>query len=151
MKKIIFLDVDGVLNSKSTIPKRKIIEIDKIHVDLLNQIITAHPDVRFVLSSTWRKPSVKIHRNIYELLKENGFIGQFIGETPIFFNRSRGMEIEAWLEDNLSKKELKESKFVILDDDCDMYPVEKYLIRTSFDFGLNSEHVQQILTIFNSK
>ena len=61
--KVIFLDVDGVLNTSKTFIERKEkhdktgiwdLEIDEFRVEYLKQIIDA-TDAKVVLSSAWKK------------------------------------------------------------------------------------------------
>ena len=55
--KVIFLDVDGVLNDQNLIFekfKTKEIEISKDKLLLLKKIITSSNDIKVVLSSSWR-------------------------------------------------------------------------------------------------
>ena len=55
--KIIFLDIDGVLNSKAYDSKRdwnKQTNIDETRLPLIKQIVEA-TDAKIVLTSTWRR------------------------------------------------------------------------------------------------
>lgn len=51
--KILFLDIDGVLNDHSRFPNRWS-GISRSQVELLNRVLAAVPDLQIVLSSAWR-------------------------------------------------------------------------------------------------
>src|SRR5574343_468345 len=130
--KILFLDIDGVLNCRST-PLRKTFSgfedferVDLGCVSLLNQII-AETNAKIVVSSAWR-----INHSTAELqafLNHNGLVGEIVGKTEIinYEDARRGDEIQLWLNYNEAES------FVILDDGDDMYHLKKYLVQTSFE------------------
>lgn len=122
--KIIFLDIDGVLNNDDTTDK--IDGFTGLHPPLIanfNKIIEAHPDAKIVISSTWRKclPFLKAYTNFEELkalLAARGLKGEIIDHTPIKMSYlSRGAEIKMWLDDRA--KELGVDQYVALDDDTE--------------------------------
>ncbi len=122
--KIIFLDIDGVLNWRKTVERvhvGRFIGIDPAMVARFNQIIDAHPDAKIVISSTWRNSfsySTEIldFPGLIKYLQARGLKGEVIDHTPLYFTkRSRGHEIGEWLEDEAKK--LGVTSFVILDDD----------------------------------
>jgi hypothetical protein len=141
---IIFLDIDGVLNSMQFMIKsgkdygRQAIDPDA--VSYLNQIIQ-QTNAKVVISSSWRI----IHRlsEIKDILYSRGFIGDIIDETPILRsnNRIRGDEIQLWLDNN------KVDNFVIIDDDSDMGDLKDRLVQTSFKYGLCEEHVEKCVNL----
>lgn len=121
--KIIFLDVDGVLNY-SRMDKDDHIRTDgglvsRRCVKLLNQI-TDRTGAKLVVSSVWRFDGEKI----YETLRSAGVTGEFVGLTPRGCNCClRGNEIYRWIKDNeqlIGCKYYDYKSFVILDDDSDM-------------------------------
>lgn len=122
--KIIFLDVDGVLNSQIMYENREDIisgkgKISKKCLDILNHIIEK-TNAKIVLSSTWRSDE-----DIKEYFYSIGLKGEIIGKTPHmnFKGAVRGIEILEWLKDNreIIKCNYHEfNSYVILDDDSDM-------------------------------
>ena len=89
-------------------------------------------DVKFVISSSWRRDSLEASKHVVNALTWAGFTepDRIIGVTPrIDGHRSR--EIAAWLEEN------EVEKFLILDDEAfdikDLYPDE--LIKTDGVIG----------------
>jgi hypothetical protein len=118
-------------------------------VAVLNEI-TERSGAVLVVSSTWR-----IGRSIEqleELLEGWGVKAQMVGVTPvlrrqignIIISESRGKEINAWLLSNENWND-----FVILDDDDDMRPLLHKLVRTSFDLGLQPEHIKMALALLS--
>jgi hypothetical protein len=118
--KVIFLDIDGVLNSELWYKRRYESDVDDIHenypyyefdpnaITHLNHIIKS-TDAKIVVSSTWRigRSVVDLHK----LLSDVGVVGEVIDKTPNFFARGldndenaisytvpRGCEIDWWLK-----------------------------------------------------
>lgn len=125
-KKIIFLDIDGVLrthksdlewSNKLTTPIFKGVDrlFDKTLVDNLNEVIYL-TGAKIVITSNWR-----IYLSLEELqriFKERGVIGEVFGKTGLGHLKggspipigNRGLEIQDWLDRNPVKK------FIIIDD-----------------------------------
>ena len=146
--KVIFLDIDGVLNSKyffilapdgriSYGDKRTL--LDKRKIAILNRIIEETGAV-CVLSSSWRtlNPADKM----LAMLKDRGFVGEVIDRTPT--NATRGLEIRDWLVENEDVEQ-----FVILDDSNDMEPYLNRLVRPYWNYGLSDEHADVAIKILN--
>ena len=142
--KIIFLDIDGVMNNEIfyTTKHQYIREkeapidapkgypdIDLRCIDLLNHIVDK-TKANIVISSSWRT-SYSIDQ-LQELFDYCGFEGKIIGKTPYLqfksnlenYNYSvpRGCEIKAWIETNkeILGDKVTSLRYVILDDDSDM-------------------------------
>ena len=154
MKKLIFLDVDGVLNNEEVFRNRPSkytdpgIIFDDECVKRLNRIIK-ETDAKLVLSSTWRL--YKGHRDALYDVNYSGIKGEFIGETPdliydISRETCRGMEIEEWLNNHWDGGTCR---FIILDDDNDMDPYMNHLIQTRFEVGLTDEIVEKAINALN--
>jgi len=147
--KIIFLDVDGVLNCESAYRSgecqyREWIWEDgrKDHYqrfcswskELLNKLIE-ETGAKIVISSTWRMSGIDFMRKVWEL---EDMSGEIIGITPCMRNSEiripRGMEIDYYLENDLNfrhinwseefqreiMKETGVENYIIIDDDSDM-------------------------------
>ena len=153
MRKIIFLDIDGVLNSKETVTRssrcKSIIGIDPYLVAIFNRIIFA-TDAEIVLSSTWRKAKssrAEIRKRVMD----------FIDVTPVINDEYavRGDEVEAWLEKNIGKfyhstREEKNLKYAILDDDSDFYHWQP-LFKSTWEKGLTEEIAEKVIKHLNTK
>lgn len=130
--KIIFLDIDGVLNSTTYFMSNKdelkkktdykpSYDLDPNAINLLNNLI-AETGAKVVVSSTWR--SGKEKEELQSILEEKGFKGEVIDKTPYgCYMCVRGNEIYRWLCDNekiIGKRVSDYDEYVILDDDSDM-------------------------------
>ena len=147
MKKvnIIFLDVDGVLNSIDY-AKKVYEETRKPHseyeypfdpecLERLQRLV-AKTDARIVITSTWRKTE-EGKRTLQNVLEQYDLANRVIGYTPIL-NTKRGEEIKSFLE-TLNV----EASYIILDDDSDMEELTPYLILTSMKTGLTEEKMTE--------
>lgn len=142
--KVVFLDVDGVLNSNSFEEKlfneegvRAFREdiLDKRCIACLKQIIVKS-GAEIVLSSSWRKIP-KARERLVEQLSEYGL--SIHSDTP-YTGKERGDDITAWFNRH---EDLDIESYVILDDDSDMNVHMKHLVHTSFyGWGLETKHIQ---------
>jgi hypothetical protein len=150
LDKIIFLDIDGVLNSEKAYLRGdcKYVEwewedgtkehhqsfcpVSKLYINHLIKITEA----KVVISSTWRHSGLDFMKKIWEVEE---MAGEIIGITPSFrgevdgYAIPRGCEIEKWLEDkgfshiNWSIEKQQDiveksgiENYIIIDDDSDM-------------------------------
>lgn len=126
--KIIFLDIDGVLN---VIPQGRDEYGSIFHshfVDNLKTIID-NTGAKIVISSTWRFDGLV---QMQKMWKHRNLPGEIIDITPHIDICQRGKEIDAWL-----KAHKDTTHYVILDDDTDMLDDQwNNFVQTSE----NSEH-----------
>jgi hypothetical protein len=124
--RVIFVDVDGVLNSNGERGHRAGTHgLDIACVERLKAL--AHrTDAQLVLSSSWRH-----HEDAKAQLKAVGLT--FIGETPRFKYAERPEEIDAWL-----RLHPKVTQYVIIDDDHTFLPHQPHF-RTDWTKGLTHE------------
>lgn len=133
--KVIFLDIDGVLNNYST----KIdLRWEPSLVEILNRIIK-ETGAKVVLSSTWRR--IESNRNIIK----NDMKIDFIDVTPKRW-KERGHEIQEWLDKNPVVE-----RFIILDDDADMVHLMSHLLQTDGEFGLTDEIADEAIKKLNEE
>ena len=146
--KVIFLDIDGVLNSKDFFNKRKERggkhhQFDPECVKLLNDI-TDSTNALIVISSSWRV--VHDFDELTKLLHDVGIKGKIIGKTERldifdYGPAPRGVEIQ----DYLNRKKLIKN-YIILDDDTDMlYSQRQHFFNTSWETGLTRELTNRII------
>jgi hypothetical protein len=138
--KILFLDIDGVLNSSRSCEAygdyphsySKYELFDDVAVNLIRKICTEH-NVSVVLSSTWRYD--KKWTRLTETLKL-----PIIDITPRKLSSQRGEEIQMWLNDHQEV-----SKYAIIDDDGDMLP-QQWLnfVQTNRINGMSYQNFQQL-------
>lgn len=166
---IIFLDIDGVLNTTcwdlyqkkmteaSKIYKKHCIEkfgegtrttfelthISDVALVVLKEIVE-RLDAKVVISSTWREGRSPEH--FQWLFEERGFPlpeATVIGCTPVMDGIDRGFEIKAWIEQNEFK-----GKYIILDDDHKGFFPGQCLFPLDFKAGLTPPDVVKVcLTI----
>jgi hypothetical protein len=155
--KVLFLDVDGVLNHAGCMPLCKARMFDPACCDLIRQVV-AETDCSIVVSSTWRLGET------LESLKAKLFTcglavtDRIIGMTPdlvtprikgpdgepLIYERVRGHEIGAWLDDHPEV-----TRYVIVDDDSDMAEHLPRLVRTTWKAGLEKAHARRIIRMLN--
>jgi HAD domain in Swiss Army Knife RNA repair proteins len=105
--KIIFLDIDGVLNCKKTPNPRKLpYVVDKRLVARFKRLLD-RTGAKVVLSSTWRYDPAGLFS-----AKHWGI--PFIGVTPDMPKRPRRDEILTWLQEHS-----KITRFAVIDDEDD--------------------------------
>ena len=105
--KVIFLDIDGVLNTSHTVNPRKLpYVVEKKLVKRLKGIL-AKSRAKVVLSSTWRYDPAGLFSATYHGIP-------YFDCIPDMPRRARRDEILAWL-----KKHPRVSRFAVLDDDDD--------------------------------
>jgi hypothetical protein len=137
--KVIFLDVDGVLNNWAGLCEYGIHYIDSEKVSLLKTIVCA-TDAKIVLSSTWR-----ILKEDFDMVKvvllSQGM--KIYDVTPQTFGGHRGHEIGLWLEE---KACLPVNKYAILDDDIYAgVSREDSYFQTYMEEGLTTEIAEKII------
>lgn len=156
--KVVFLDVDGVLNAgRRVVPGTKGFKLkDWVLPHPIQHInrITRATGAKLVISSTWR-----IGKTIWELREMFAGVGieaEIVGKTengPCQWHRTlgypecstghRGAEIHDWLRTynavNFMAGEVDYAveSFVILDDDTDLEPYRPQHVKTAYDRGLN--------------
>lgn len=149
-KNIIFLDVDGVLNSKKFIKRQKYFNvgnnnfIDESRLPLLKSLVE-QTGAQIVLSSSWRHDPYAV-RGLKSIMSKYGLV--ISGRTNIQGNnRSRGDEILEWLQQHPDTH-----SFVILDDvERDMGPLSARLIQTdAYESGLSDEDIKLAVQMINN-
>lgn len=136
--KVIFLDVDGVLNTRLGS-----LDADKLY--LLQGIIQA-TGAQVVISSTWRHHPQKMAQLRPELEKRGIAIA---GQTPdaayrdptekFWIASTRASEILAWMGQHPEV-----TRFVIVDD-APFTQLKGWLVQTKSDVGLTPEIAQEII------
>lgn len=140
MKSVLFLDIDGVLNSdryryghELAVPADDM--IDPSAVETLNHM-TCRWDLKIVVSSSWR-----VLPDLEGILRAKGVRAEIIGKTPVR-PAPRGEEIGQWLADHPEV-----AAYVILDDDGDMGDLRDHLVQTDYRYGLRPEHIERVAAV----
>lgn len=164
---IIFLDIDGVLNSmpyfeelkkSGDVDNNKFHEISKFHLSMLS-IIYHECNAKIVLASTWRDlydgPSKDAYKMYQYLVDSLAKYDMYIFDKTPVINFDRPLEIHTWLNNHT---EIEIDNFVILDDDYPekeykKYGLEEHLISTVYfcstisEGGLQQRHVDNAIKI----
>jgi len=151
--KIIFLDIDGVLNYKDS--KSRIysfIGIDNKRVKLLKKIISM-TNAKIVLCSSWKddwslnKEEQTEHGNYLDRKLRNE--GLYILDKTKDNNSDRGHGIHKWINSR------NVTNWIVLDDEIfDDYDEEiiKHLVKSSFyEDGLNEKLVDEAIKLLNKE
>jgi hypothetical protein len=161
--KVIFLDIDGVLNVIPPDYDEYGAIFHKHFEDNLRWIIQ-ETGAKIVISSTWRFSGLKKMRDMWEF---RGLAGEVIDITPdchdlvnegrfeYFDHVDRGHEIDYWLEGRTDIE-----NYVIIDDDNDFLPHQRIrFVRTAnninhtdcidIGYGLTKECARRVISILN--
>ena len=152
--KIIFLDIDGVVNcwyTREHAPSG-LIGVEQRLIAYIKEIVDA-TGAKIVLSSTWREDWVFNLLNgkdwdylCEEFAKQNLY---FFDYTPIRSDSHRGKEIKEWLENT----SYDVSSYVIIDDE--MFDIkdlhEGHMVQTSSNDGINPYAVKMAIEILTKE
>lgn len=145
MRPILFLDIDGVLNTPHTFPR-----FDEKAVDNFNAVIRQLKP-RIVISSSWRysiNPKTMTTTGFEILMFSQGIVmpeGSIIGKTKSDEEVSgRENQIKEWLRRNAY-----EGSWVVLDDLPLSIP-ENNFVRTHKGVGLSTENTRRIIQLLSS-
>jgi HAD domain in Swiss Army Knife RNA repair proteins len=133
--KVVFLDIDGVLNCNKTSNPRKLPYIvDRRLLKRLKRLLE-RTGAKVVLSSTWRYDPAG-------LFSAKCFRIPFIGVTPDMPKRPRRDEIRAWV-----KRHPRVTRLAVIDDEDDDLD-ELPLFQPSAATGLDEKHCAWCRKIF---
>ena len=154
--KLIFLDVDGVLNNTQNIKKYRLFFRGKrrLLVDvkpffyfkkLLEEIEKNKMDVRIVISSSWRVGSIPADwKKLFKHYFNNGEIVK--GRTPYLY-KDRGIEILKLLEIAKEKGDMIDD-YIVLDDDIEdiiNHISPNKVMKINRRYGLTNKNIKEIL------
>ncbi len=165
MNKVIFLDIDGVLNTKwwytqmdRNTPKDKYgYAFDPKSVANLKRILD-ETGAEIVISSSWKSLGLS---ELEEMWQDRGLPGKLIGITPNTVSDEllldadldhmelfsiRGMEIKEWLD----KHGKKVSHYVIIDDMDNFLPEQQsHFVQTNPEVGITEEDADKTIKILD--
>ncbi len=174
IQKIIFLDIDGVLNSMPDTKTRKKwgynketynIKLFGLDPDLVKnlKLILDRTGSKIVFSTSWRYfedhhiMGKDWRKSLAKMLGVTKDI--FLGDTPdISFNvggwdsnyrRRRGLEIKCWLDNNTEPGKFK---YCVIDDEVvDILPIipKSRVVHTDMECGLQMKDVDRAVRILN--
>ena len=154
--KLIFLDVDGILNNTQNIKKyrlffrgkrRLLVDVKPVFYlkKLLEEIEKNNMDVKIVISSSWRVGSIPADwKKLFLHYFNNAEIVK--GRTPYLY-KDRGIEILELLEIAKEKGDIIDD-YIVLDDDIEdiinHIPNNK-VIKINRRYGLTNKNIKEIL------
>jgi len=161
--KVIFLDIDGILNVMATNRDQY---GDIFRTEFVSNLarIVRETGAKIVISSAWRMSGLEVMR---EMWLKRGLAGEVIDVTPVIppieegkcvFKKVRGMEIMKWVLDEVTPA-MKPFSYVILDDDTDMLDSQlPYFLQCSelkdedavHGYGLTKRITERAIEILNS-
>lgn len=156
--KIVFLDIDGVLNSATYFWSKEYLDetaqltdaelmmlehpsnLDPVALQMINHIVK-ESGAEVVLSSSHR-----MKRSIEEwttLMQKRGATFKITDRTPKFSDATKGTEILSFIKSMRNRPD----SIVILDDHNEMENLKKYLVLTDAKFGITMGDVEKALQI----
>ena len=171
--KVIFLDIDGVLNSVDYMNVLhmlkhgvgdKSVETSDHHGQLFDprcvkflDYIVQMTGAKIVITSTWRRAGLKAMQDLWDERDLPGEViavtcssyevdGEIIDRNPYQGRQGvcRGHEIQQWLNDN------KLESYVILDDDSDMLP-DQHFVKCNGRYGIDFHVAKAAINYLNFK
>jgi hypothetical protein len=157
--KVIFLDIDGVLNSEEFLKRNQNEMIDRKNVNILKNVIDKTGAV-IVMSSGWRlwfddnmMPKDGYSQCLYDILCE--FNIKLFDKTPDFsteeirtkktFSHVKSKEIIACLSEHENV-----DKYVVLDDlDLKNEEINSHLVRTNAQVGITEDDAKSVLVMIS--
>jgi hypothetical protein len=139
--KVIFLDIDGVMNGLESRPqdRRGVVSwLEPVPVALLNRIVAATGAV-VVVSSSWRLTVP--WDDLRAAFRAAGCTAELVDRTPDLDAGDRQREVMAWL----AAQAAPPRRFVVIDDHFRMDALPGALVRTSKLFGLRESDVPAVL------
>jgi hypothetical protein len=170
MKKLLFLDLDGVLNieqgAKATHLKKSegliSLYFEQHLVKRLNKLFEIHPDIDVVMSSSWRVGEFLFALEELKNLGAN-FHEKFVGATPVIkggmysscYSNNRGEEILSYLKDNFGENFNDSVKWIAIDDVATglidsglvLIPENNAVITDPFK-GIQADDVNKLINFF---
>lgn len=154
---LIFLDINGVLNSETTDFGPDVAPLDPVNIAPFNRIIEA-TSAKVVITSDWRF-SLSLE-SIASLFEEASIRGEIIDMFPVLFpvlfgddppidiEVDRGEEIESWLEESGRTDNGKSDwQFVILDETSDVVLHSDRHVKTRPDLGLTEADADRVIAM----
>lgn len=148
MIKVLFLDIDGVLNTDRqqwhcqmnciTLIDEFGYEFDHKAVDNLATILE-ETGAEIVISSSWKFLGLQTLQKMWEDRKLPGTI---LDITPD--GKSKGWEIDEWL----MECESQVNRYAIIDDENDILPKQlNHFVQTNSQFGVTCKDAERVITI----
>ncbi len=141
--RVVFLDIDGVLNRAGYRPIESLGLRSWIEPELaarLSRLVRTINAV-IVLISEWRRDRDFDH--LTDEMRSAGIDGRLLGVTPTL-GGARWREIEAWMAEH----DIPAENIVIVDDGYDMGPLASRFVRVSPLTGLDDDAARAVAALF---
>lgn len=150
MRKILFLDIDGVLNTEQQQWKCQMEDIppadkfdytfDPKAVSYFGEILNIS-DAEIVLSSSWKFLGMSVLQDMWQVRHLPGTIT----DIPPDNQEGKGLEIKEWLEKHQNDIE----NYVILDDEDVALPEQQvHFVKCNPQFVVNKKVMEAVLCVF---
>ncbi|TYP93998.1 hypothetical protein LX73_1716 [Fodinibius salinus] len=144
---IIFLDIDGVLNTRNHLKRQKIKSGKVTNKDWdptackYISMLCEHYNARIVITSTWRHEYTV--KQLEEFFESNNISPNFVKDVTSSYapqpdekNYCRGHEVKYWLQNNSSKK----ASYVIIDDEATFLETQQeHLVKVDKNKGFSTK------------
>lgn len=143
--KVLFLDFDGVINTFMHFSHEG--NFSKAACKNVQSLLDKVPDLKVVISSSWRKFGLDFDKNIllHNCIDSKRVIG--VTEDEKHDGKGdRGYHIRNWLKDHPEV-----TAFVIVDDESDMDELFDKLVKTNGFVGMTEKDVQSAIDILNKQ
>jgi hypothetical protein len=148
--KVVFLDIDGVLNSRGWVEdlgrERGLAHLDPAACARVQRLCD-ETGAKLVISSTWRV----IHKRaaIGDMFRARGLTTTILGMTTAL-HTERGHEIQAWLDASPGIADLGTLEgMVILDDDLEMAHLAAWHVKTDVERGFTDGELRQAAEVLS--
>lgn len=143
--RVLFLDVDGVLNRTGFRPRESLGLRSWIEPELAQRLsdVIRTIGAEVVLASDWRRG--RELPQLREELHAAGVVASLIGVTPEINGQPRWREIEAWMTEH----DLRPEAAVIVDDGYDMGALVARFVRASPLTGLDEDVAAAVVALFH--
>ncbi len=150
MRKVLFLDIDGVLNTEQQQWKCQMEGIppadkfgytfDPKAVFCLGEILNI-TGAEIVLSSSWKFLGMSVLQDMWKVRHLPGTITDITPDNQ----KGKGLEIKEWLEKH--QNDIK--NYVILDDEDVALPEQQvHFVKCNPQFGINRRVMEAVLCVF---
>lgn len=162
-RNILFLDIDGILNTDGTSnfvnrdtgeethkkDPRRVYGMDRDLIANLQRLVEL-TGAEIILSSTWRKPPFGTEKTMAVMRRRDWTGPDFAGETPVHLEKfsstysQRGAEIDEWIERN----GLPDDHYLVLDDNLITGDSSMYWIFVNPMRGFDADYLKEALRHF---
>jgi len=139
-QRVVFLDIDGVLNTPEYTRKANNSEVmDPVTVAILRRLVET-TKAAIVISSSWRH-GANWKKHIQRVFSQSGWDNPPIIDRTPKLSGGRGREIAAWLTEHQAMS------FIIVDDIVwDLLPEQaEHIIECDKNVGFTEQNAQEIL------